>query len=82
MDRKKLSIIIVILIIIFTMLVNIIKNNNTQELRSIRSEKQLISIYNEDGDDANIPMLLGTMPFSYIKRFGNRVINRRIFTFN
>lgn len=71
MDRKKLSIIIVILIIIFTMLVNIIKNNNTQELRSIRSEKQLISIYNEREDDVNIPALLGTMPFGYIKKAGD-----------
>ena len=69
MKKKKIIAIIVLIILIISIIIGICKNNvQTEELQSIKSEKQLMSIYNKEDDSGNIiPKILGGVPYALIE---------------
>lgn len=66
MKNKKIIAIIILIILTISIIIGICKNNvQTEELQSIKSEKQLMSIYNNQNDKGSIiPKILGGIPYA------------------
>ena len=66
MKKKKIIAIIILIILTISIIIGICKNNvQTEELQSIKSEKQLMSIYNKEDDSGSIiPKILGGIPYA------------------
>ena len=66
MKNKKIIAVIILIILTISIIVGICKNNvQTEELQSIKSEKQLMSIYNNQNDKGSIiPKILGGIPYA------------------
>ena len=80
MKKKKIVAIIILIIFIISAILGIINYNKTQEeLISIKSEKQLLSIYNHDNTSKiSLPILFGMMPFSIFMGVVNGGITKSI----
>lgn len=66
MKNKKIIAIIILIILTISIIIGICKNNvQTEELQSIKSEKQLMSIYNNQNYKGSIiPKILGGIPYA------------------
>ena len=66
MKNKKIIAIIILIILTISIIIGVCKNNvQTEELQSIKSEKQLMSIYNNQNDKGSIiPKILGGIPYA------------------
>jgi len=66
LKNKKIIAVIILIILTISIIVGICKNNvQTEELQSIKSEKQLMSIYNNQNDKGSIiPKILGGIPYA------------------
>ena len=69
MKNKKIIAVIILIILTISIIVGICKNNvQTEELQSIKSEKQLMSIYNNQNDKGSIiPKILGGIPYACLE---------------
>lgn len=69
MKNKKIIAVIILIILTISIIVGICKNNvQTEELQSIKSEKQLMSIYNNQNDKGSIiPEILGGIPYACLE---------------
>lgn len=69
MKNKKIIAIIILIILTISIIIGICKKNvQTEELQSIKSEKQLMSIYNKEDDNGSIiPKILGGVPYALIE---------------
>ncbi len=67
MKKKKIIALIILSVFIISAILGIINyNKKKEELISVKSEKQLLSIYNSGNTiKMNMPILLGMMPFSF-----------------
>ena len=71
MKKRDTIIAIICLVIILISTFGIISyNSSKEELVSVKSEKQLLSIYNSDSDYINIPKFLGMMPLIFLMAGG------------
>ena len=67
MKNKKIIGICAIILIILIIGINIVKSQSKEELISIKSEKQLMSIYKKnDAGNSNIALFLAGMPFNLL----------------
>ena len=66
MKNKKIIAVIILIILTISIIIGVCKNNvQTEELQSIKSEKQLMSIYNNQNDKGSIiPKILGGIPYA------------------
>ena len=69
MKNKKIIAIIILIILTISIIIGICKKNvQTEELQSIKSEKQLMSIYNNQNDKGSIiPKILGGIPYACLE---------------